>query len=104
MNSERTEYDEMADEAIDVLIDESTEGFVLVGVGEDGGLRTVDGTANADHQLLAVYLAIENVRKTTARGGYSIGPNEVLLAAKQVAERYGCLDGEADEDRSTGWE
>jgi hypothetical protein len=95
-DSERTEYDDSVDEAIEVLIDDSTEAFVLVGMQDDSDVHLIQASENVEQELLAVFMLVENMRKMAAQTGREMLPHEVLIAAGHVAMERGYLSQEAN--------
>jgi hypothetical protein len=97
--TERTNWDDTVDEAIEVLIDEDTEFFALAAVqGQD--LHAVSGAEGPDgleEQLLATFVLIEDTRRRLASEGIEAGPVDTVLAAMRVAGERGYLEGEISE-------
>lgn len=97
--TERTNWDDTVDEAIEVLIEENTEFFALAAVqGRD--LHAVSGAAGPEgleDQLLATFIVIEETRRRLASEGIEAGPVDVVLAAMRVAGERGYLEGEVAE-------
>jgi hypothetical protein len=91
--SERTEWDDTVDKAIERLIDDETEGFVLTAI-EDDDLHLVKATDDIDGDLLSIYVMVEEIRMMAAEAGEEMSPMDVVMAAGAVAERRGYLDGE----------
>jgi hypothetical protein len=92
-DSERTDWDDAVDEAIEILISEDTSGFVLAAVeGED--THSVSAVSSMDERLLAVFIVVEEVRMLFAEQGMEMDPFEVVMAAGYMAEQSGYLDGE----------
>jgi hypothetical protein len=95
-DSERTEWDDSVDEAIEVLIDDSTEAFALVGMQEDSDIHLVQASESMEQELLPIFMLVENVRQMAAQAGEQMLPHEVLIAAGHVAMERGYLDKEAN--------
>lgn len=91
--SERTERDDVIDEAIELLISEDTEGFMLTAVEADD-VHLVGATDDVEQSLLAVYVLVEELRQMGEEEGVSIAPSDVIVAAGQVADERGLLGGE----------
>ncbi len=91
--SERTEWDDTVDKAIERLIDDETEGFVLTAI-EDDDLHLVKATDDLDGDLLSIYVMVEEIRMMAAEAGEEMSPMDVVMAAGAAAERRGYLDGE----------
>jgi hypothetical protein len=98
-DSERTDWDEAVDEAIEVLISEDTSSFVLAGV-EGDDVHSVSAVSSMDERLLAVFIVVEEVRMLFEDRGVDMDPFEVVMAAGYMAERAGCLDGEVTRYRT----
>lgn len=91
--SERTEEDERIDEAIELLIDDDTDGFSLVAhQGED--VHLVEG-AKPDQQMLAVWILVQQIRRQASSAGTPLRPVDVLAGAVQIAQERGYLDENA---------
>lgn len=91
--TERTEEDDTIDEAIELLIDEDTDGFSLVAhQGED--VHLVEG-ATAEEQMLAVWVLVEQIRRQASSAGSPLRPVDVLVAAVQKAQERGYLHEDA---------
>lgn len=86
--SERDEWDEMVDEAIEQLIAEETEGFTLVTYEEEDVhlLQAVDGL---DEELVAIFMLVTRVMSMSEQAGAKMSPPEVLAGAYEMAERRG---------------
>jgi hypothetical protein len=83
---DRTEWDDMVDEAIEVLIAEDTESFVLVGTqGED--VHVVQGADGGD-ELVAIWALVTQVMSRAQETGQDLrAPDVLALAAGEAAER-----------------
>lgn len=94
MTEERTEEDDVIDRAIERLIADETEAFVLATV-EERDVHNVQ-LASLEESLLAIYVQVEQLRREAAADGIELSPQDVLVGAMQTAEERGLLD-----DRTT---
>lgn len=93
--TERTEWDESVDEAIEQLIDEKTEAFTLVTV-EERDTHLLKATETPEQELLPIYLLVEEIRMMAAEAGEPLSPQEILFGAMDVAKERGYLEGNFD--------
>lgn len=93
--TERTQWDDTVDEAIELLIDEETDSFTLATTTENDELHLVKATEDVDEMLLAIFAMVEEIRQLSVEAGRELSPDEILTAAAQVAEEYGYLDPNA---------
>jgi hypothetical protein len=89
--SERTDWDETVDRAIELLIAEDTESFHLL-VSQTEDIHLVSGTDDVEESLLAVYLLVEDLRVSARKSGKPMTPDAILGAAATVASERGYLD------------
>ena len=88
--TERSDWDEAVDEAIEVLIDESTDGFALVATqGEEAHFVEA---ADLEEELLAVWMLVRQVMEVARAEGQELKPAEVVAGAFHVAEERGYLE------------
>ena len=87
--TERTERDEMVDQAIEVLIDEDVEGFAVVGIGQEG-VHTVTMT-DRQGELLAVWALANRVMEESRAQDIPLTPPDVLALAAEAAADQGLI-------------
>lgn len=91
--SERTQWDDTVDEAIELLISEETTSFALAAL-EGDDVHLVKATEDIDDALLAIFVMVEEVRQLSKQAGRELSPDEILTAAGYVAQERGYLDGD----------
>lgn len=89
--AERTNYDDTIDKAIELLIADDTEGFVLTTIEEDD-LHLVKATNNLDEDLLSIYIQIEELRMMASEAGGKLSALDILAAVADAARETGMLD------------
>jgi hypothetical protein len=90
--TERTERDEMVDQAIELLIDENVGGFAVVGIGEEG-VHTVTMTDRQD-ELLAVWALADQVLENARAQDIPLTPPDVIRLAAEAAADQGLIPEE----------
>lgn len=96
--SERTDWDETVDEAIEVLIADSTDAFVLMGRQGDE-THLIEAVQEPTDRLLAIWMLVSREISMLQESGEEIGPQDVLANAYLEAGRRGYLEGSVDEYR-----
>lgn len=91
------------DQAIELLISEDTEAFVLTALKSDNeGMHLVQAhQEESDMVLLTIFTLIEEIRKKSVEAGTPLSPEEIMYSAGAIAEEHGYLDGEFA-DRGSG--
>jgi len=81
--SERTQWDESVDQAIELLISEDTEAFVLTALKSDNeGMHLVQAhQEESDMVLLTIFTLIEEIRKKSVEAGTPLSPEEIMYSA-----------------------
>jgi hypothetical protein len=86
--SERTEWDEAVDEAIEQLIAEDTESFTLM-TYEENDVHLIQLADGIEEELVGIFLLVTRVMQMGDMGGVEMHPPDVLAAAYEAAERRG---------------
>jgi hypothetical protein len=88
--TDRTEWDDVVDEAIGQLIDEDTEAFSVATI-EDEDVHLVQA-ADLDEQLLSVWILVQQIVRQSEAAGTPLQPMDVLVGAADVAKSRGLLE------------
>lgn len=95
MSSERTDWDDAVDEAIEQLIEDDIQAFSLVTADERDVhvTRSVQSEEAMDHILLSIYALVEEVRVMSEEAGKPMPPDAILGAAWYAADERGLTRG-----------
>lgn len=93
--TERTERDEHIDKAIQQIIADDTEGWILVATKENDDVRQVGDTEETRDRLIAVYMLIHTLIEDLREIGIDTTPKTVVEAAKVEAQDRGLLPSES---------
>lgn len=87
--TERTERDDLIDQAIELLIDDKTEGFLLVTL-EQEDVHLAQETYSIDDSLLAIHLIAEDLNlRLEECGNDPMSPLDIMAAAYSEAIHRG---------------